>query len=553
MYDNVNMWIRVKPRSNGKKSIQIVESHRRCDKITQKIIRHVGQAETEEEIDQMKKIAKSIINRLEQERSPSLPLFSTDIANKESTDKIPDNVKLKDLQEEQRIITGIPDVFGKLFDDLGFNESILKTRRDAYWNKILKDCVIARLANPCSKRRTASLLEQDFGIRHNLDNIYKMLDYLFLNKERVKDIVSNNTLNLFGEKIVVLYFDVTTLYFESFKSDDLRDFGYSKDCKFKETQVVLSLITSKGGHPLGYELFPGNTSECKTLIKTVEFIKNKYNAIDVTLVADRAMFTDTNLSYLEDKGVKYVVAAKLKSLGKKDKDQILSNNYKADVLNNELIWFREQSYKNRRLIISYSNKRAKKDYADRLRLVERVLKKSKDNKIKIKDLIPNYGSKKYINVTDNTATINNEKIELDSLWDGLHGVITNIRDKSIKDILSRYKGLWEIESTFRMSKHDLKMRPIYHFNNNRIQSHILLCFISLSIAKQALHRINIQQKENLSLEKLRNELLHVQASILLNPQDRKNKYAVPSKTSQVQIKIYKTFGLKRRQLPYKLA
>lgn len=383
MYDNVNMWIRVKPRSNGKKSIQIVESHRRCDKITQKIIRHVGQAETEEEIDQMKKIAKSIINRLEQERSPSLPLFSTDIANKESTDKIPDNVKLKDLQEEQRIITGIPDVFGKLFDDLGFNESILKTRRDAYWNKILKDCVIARLANPCSKRRTASLLEQDFGIRHNLDNIYKMLDYLFLNKERVKDIVSNNTLNLFGEKIVVLYFDVTTLYFESFKSDDLRDFGYSKDCKFKETQVVLSLITSKGGHPLGYELFPGNTSECKTLIKTVEFIKNKYNAIDVTLVADRAMFTDTNLSYLEDKGVKYVVAAKLKSLGKKDKDQILSNNYKADVLNNELIWFREQSYKNRRLIISYSNKRAKKDYADRLRLVERVLKKSKDNKIKI--------------------------------------------------------------------------------------------------------------------------------------------------------------------------
>jgi transposase len=546
------MFVRVKPKPNGKKSIQIVESYRRADKVSQKIVRHVGQAATDREVEEMTRLAQSIITEMETEKQPSLPfldpikILKKNHQKKESSD----SVKIKDLREEQRIIDGIGDVFGKLYKDLKLDKLISGTHKDEQWNDILESCVLARIANPVSKRRSASLLEEDYGIKIPLEKIYRVMDHVANRESDIKQRIAQTTLSLFKQQVDVLFFDVTTLYFESIETDELRAFGFSKDCKFKEVQVVLALVTTTKGLPITYKLFPGNTYEGGTLVEMVKDLQIEYTINNILLVADRAMFNEENLSQMESLGIQYIVAAKLKALQKSLKYDILHSEYHAAVIGDELHWLKEFEHKSRRLVVGYSSKRARKDASDRQRLVNRLMKKVKGDKIQVKDLIPNYGSKKYISVENGSASINQEKIEADAEWDGLHGVITNATDKTPSELLSRYRELWQIEEAFRISKHDLKMRPIFHWTENRIKAHIAICFIAFTLAKQAVYRVALQQ-EPMSFEQIRNELLHAQSSVVIDLASQK-KYIVPSHVTVNQKKLYQAFGLKRSQVPYEL-
>lgn len=546
------MFVRVKPKPNGKKSIQIVESYRRADQVSQKIVRHVGQAVTDREVEEMTRLAQSMINEMETDKQPCLPFLDPlkvlkgNRQKKESSD----TVKIKNLREDQRIIDGIGDVFGKLYDDLKLDKLISGTHKDEQWNDILESCVLARIANPVSKRRSASLLEEDYGIKIPLEKIYRMMDHVADRESDIKQRIAQTTLSLFQEQVDVLFFDVTTLYFESIDTDELRAFGFSKDCKFKEVQVVLALVTTTKGLPITYKLFPGNTYEGGTLVEMVKDLQTQYAIKNILLVADRAMFNEENLSFMESLGIQYIVAAKLKTLSKSLKSDILHADYKEEVIGDELHWLKEFEHKSRRLVVGYSAKRAGKDAADRQRLVDRLMKKVKGDKIKVKDLIPNYGSKKYISVENGSASINQEKIKADAEWDGLHGVITNATDKTSSELLSRYRELWQIEEAFRISKHDLKMRPIFHWTENRIKAHIAICFLAFTLAKQAVYRIALQQ-EPMSFEQIRNELLHAQSSVVIDLASQK-KYMIPSHVTVNQKKLYQAFGLKRSQVPYDL-
>ena len=546
------MFVRVKQKQNGKKAVQIVSSHRRANKVTQKIVRHIGQAETEYELQELKKLAASVIQELKHQRQPCLPLFEPAAPQPSKPLQQPsqERVDVSQLREEQRVIEGIPDVFGALYDQLGMNTLIRGSRNNAGWNKLLRICTLARLANPASKRRTASLLEQDFGIRVPLEKIYRLMDHVARCEESIKRRIALSTKNLFKQEVDILFFDVTTLYFESTKTDELRQFGFSKDCKFKETQVVLALVTTTQGLPLTYQLFPGNTCEGKTLVEIVRKLQEEYDVKQVSLVADRALFTEENLAQMDALGVHYIIAAKLKTLSRSMQDKILNSQYKLTAVDQECHWVKEFEHKERRLIVSYSSKRAKKDASDRNKLVERLMKKAQDGQINLKDLIPNYGSKKYITVANKKAQINTDKIEQDAQWDGLHGVISNCSHTPAEELLEQYRRLWQIEEAFRVSKHDLKMRPIYHWTPERIRAHIAICFLAYTVAKQALYRIQVQHTA-MSFEQLRNELLHCQAS-LLQDIETKQRYRIPSALTQKQKKLYQIFGLKRSEVPKKL-
>ena len=546
------MFVRVKLKPNGKKSIQIVESYRRADQVSQKIVRHVGQAVTDREVEEMTRLAQSMINEMETEKQPCLPFLDPlKILKKNRQEKESiDTVKIKDLREEQRIIDGIGDVFGKLYKDLKLDKLISGTHKDEQWNDILRSCVLARIANPVSKRRSASLLEEDYGIKIPLEKIYRMMDHVADRESDIKQRIAQTTLSLFQEQVDVLFFDVTTLYFESIDTDELRAFGFSKDCKFKEVQVVLALVTTTKGLPITYKLFPGNTYEGGTLVEMIKDLQTQYAIKNILLVADRAMFNEENLSFMESLGIQYIVAAKLKTLSKSLKSDILHADYKEEVIGDELHWLKEFEHQSRRLVVGYSAKRAGKDAADRQRLVDRLMKKVKGDKVNLKDLIPNYGSKKYISVENGSASINQEKIKADAEWDGLHGVITNATDKTARELLSRYRELWQIEEAFRISKHDLKMRPIFHWTENRIKAHIAICFLAFTLAKQAVYRIALQQ-EPMSFEQIRNELLHAQSSVVIDLASQK-KYMIPSHVTVNQKKLYQAFGLKRSQVPYDL-
>lgn len=549
------MFVRTKKRKNGSIAVQIVESHRKANKISQQVVRHVGQGFEQSEVEELKKLADSIIKRIESERQYqlALPLYEPiDFIDgqKEKRD-VPSDAKLADMQEEQRVIDGIGDVFGKLYDKLGYDRILTGTRKNQQWNGYLRTLVLARIANPVSKRRTASLLEEDYGIKMSLDKIYRTLEHVHQREDAIKRHTATKTLELFKQEVGVLFFDVTTLYFESFSPDELREFGFSKDCKFKETQVVLALVTTKDGLPITYRLFPGNTYEGHTLLKMVDELSTEYNITNIMLVADRAMFTHDNLASLEGKGIKYIVAAKLRNMSNAMKDKILDGaDYRARVVGGELCWVNEYEYQSRRLIVEYSPARARKDQADRQRLIERLLKKVKDGKVALKDVIPNYGTKKYLLINQQKAELNEAKIEEDACWDGLHGVLTNADPEELptQAALERYRDLWRIEEAFRLNKHDLKMRPIYLHKPEHIIAHIAICFIAFSLIKQALFHLE-HKGFKISFEQLRNELLHAQSSLLVDRKTNK-KYVLPSKTTQNMRAIYDAFAIKRRSTPY---
>jgi transposase len=234
-------------------------------------------------------------------------------------------------------------------------------------------------------------------------------------------------------------------------------------------------------------------------------------------------------------------------MNKEFKDKITSDVAGALIENEKLDnWTKDYEFEGRRLVVSYSKKRANKDKKDRDRLVERIKKKMTNGKVRLSDLINNTGTKKYLKIEKKgikEATLNESKIELDSKWDGIHGVITNHSDNNLssEEILNRYRGLWQIEAAFRVNKHDLKMRPIYHWTPKRIKAHILICFIAYSLAAFVKYKLN-KAKIKLSFEEIRNELSRLQASIVSDKKTGR-RFILPSKTTQNQKSIYKAFGL----------
>ncbi len=342
------------------------------------------------------------------------------------------------------------------------------------------------------------------------------------------------------------FFDVTTLYFESTEEDELRKFGYSKDQKFHSVQVVMALATTQDGLPIGYQAFPGNTAEVSTLLKSQENCKKNIPIGDVTIIADRAMMSEKNLQELEKANIKYVIAAKLKKLPKEVREEIL----KGDGVN---IYFDKDNYKlqqhilpnQRRLVVTHSDRRAKKDKLDRERVLDKIQKKIGSGK-NMKKLVSNRGYQKYLKAEgEGKISLDNEKLAEEEKWDGLHGLITNDGESDALELLQYYRRLWVIEESFRIQKTDLSVRPIYHFKPERIEAHLLLCFLAFTLIRHAEYRIELQ-KENVSIQDMRRLLWRTQVSILKDHKTEK-LYRVPSKPNQKTKKIYQTFGLVRNE------
>lgn len=552
------MFVRVKTTPNSpRKSVQIVESYRKGAKVSQKIVRYVGIAMDDNELEQLKLLADSIKIKLEADNQQLL--FSPEeLAQKNKTVKDKKageteedyKVNLKDLVEEQRVISGIHDVYGKLFDDLGCRSVIANPARNRSAAAMFRDIVLSRIANPKSKRATVDLLEENFGVSLNLDKVYRMMDKLDDRAiEKLNNLMYEHTKTLFGGKIDIIFFDCTTLYFESFQEDELRRNGYSKDLKFNQPQVLLALMVTKEGLPIGYKAFPGDTYEGHTLIPALRELKEKYKLDKVIYVADAGMFNKDNLAELEtleEQGFQYIVGARLKSMPKQLKEEILNlDNYKEISSGCKIARI---NHNGRELIVSYSAERARKDMQDRKKAIGKLKKKLARNK-NPKEYLSNYGYKKYLKVEGKSSfSLNEEKIEADSRWDGLHGVVTNSKNLSNQEILNQYNNLWQVEEAFRVTKHDLKVRPIYHYKPQRVKAHLAISFTAYALVKHLQYRVKLQYKK-LSPEKIRQHLISVQTSILLDSKKR-IRYGLPSWMSQEARKIYHVQAVERRITPY---
>ena len=567
------MFIRVKTTPNSpRKSVQIVESFRVDNKVKQKIVKHIGVALDDYELNELKLLASAIKTKLELENT--LPLYTPEEIEKQ-IEKSKENIKrdiysdddyvvnIKDLVEEDRVITGIHDIYGKMFDELDLKNIFVNPARNKSSVEYFRNIVLARIAKPDSKSRSVHMLEENFGVSLDLDSVYKMMDKIDDKSiEKLNSIAYSETKKLFDDKIDVIYFDATTIYFESFTEDigddAIRKNGYSKDLKFNQPQVVLALMVTKEGLPIGYELFSGDTFDGHTLIPSLKILRDKYNVDNVVYVADSGMFNNDNLKeleMLEEYNFNYIVGARIKNMQKNIKEQILNkNNYKE--LNSEISIANIALDNGRKLVVTYSLKRARKDKADREKAIKKLKDKLEKN-ISVKSQLSNQGYKKYLQLKSNneestcdlSIALNEDKIYEDSLWDGLKGLIVNKNSTLSNDeILTQYNNLWQVEESFRITKHDLKIRPVYHWKPSRVKAHIAISFASLLIVRHLEYSIKLQYKK-LSPKVIRELLLNIQTSIVYD-KTKKIKYAIPSKIKLETKKIYKLMDKQYSTTPY---
>ena len=548
------MFVRFKTTPNSpRKSVQIVENYRDKAGISkQRIVHYVGIARDEDELEKLKNYGEELILKIRAEREgPTLfdDLPVSHARGRPKTKRIedilpPDQVHLDEVVEEKRLIEGVHEIAGQLYDDLGFNQILSRGSKNT-----LKDVVLARLSHPTSKRNSCRILEDQFGKEILLDRVYRMMDQLEPNIPQVQKLICSASLRLLKSKIDILLFDVTTLYFESVDVDELRNFGYSKDQKYHCTQVVLALATTGDGLPVGYELFEGNFAEAKTLQKCLVSWRDQGLEIgSICLAGDSAMFSKSNLELMREMGISYVVATPLRKLSQEIKEQILdAQNYRIGTVQQNIVWTKEISYlDNQRLIVSYNSSRAKKDAYDWQMLLDKLSKKLGKKK-DLKNLVSNRGYLKYIKENgDVVCQLNEEKVALEEQWDGIHGIVTNAqKEVDTLELLQRYRRLWVIEESFRINKHTLKMRPIYHFKESRIKAHIAICYMAFSLMRHLEYRIKITQKK-LSPQEILNALNSVQASILIHKKTG-DRYRLPSPLKSDARIIYQAFGIKRSQ------
>jgi len=554
------MFVRVKKSPHSeKKAVQIVESFRVGGKVRQRIVRHVGMAKDEEELKKLIELAEYIRARMESEERPGL--FSAEemaryaIEGRKEKGEKELKVDLRRLREKKRVVVGIHEAYGRIYKELGFDRVIGNPARRRAGVRNLFHIVMGRLSSGGSKMRTVKEMEEGFGVELSLPSVYRMMDLLDEGvKRRIEDRAYDAACGLLGGRIKVIFYDCTTIYFESFKEDEIRRKGYSKDMKFNETQVLLGVMVTERGLPVGYEVYEGSRYEGNTVRDAIEKIRERYKVEEVIFVGDSGILNKKNIEMIEKLGGKYILGARIKGMSKEVKEEIGKRESYREVVSRdgERLWIKEiELGEGKRLIVTFSEARARKDAEDRQEAIERLMKKIENGGLRPEDLVRNYGYKRFIKVEGECEVkIDEKKIEEDKKWDGLHGVITNHEGMKAEEVIAQYGGLWQVEETFRITKHDLKVRPIYHWTPRRIRAHIAICFMALCCARHLEYRLAVQKKA-MSVERIRRALNSVQVSILEHI-DTKALYGIPSLIREDAKIIYDTLGLKLSDVPYEI-
>lgn len=453
------MFIRKKKNKNGTISIVIIDkSNGRY-----KVIKNFGVCISKEEQEQKYQEASYWIN---------LHLSKIEI-DFEQTDNLFRQI-INNIQSLKR--EGINLVVGKLFDDIGF--SVIK-------DEIFKQLVLYRLVYPTSKLKTTEYLYRYHQLNWDENKVYRYLDKLYnTQKELVQQISYQHTVKILGTQPQVIFYDVTTVYFEVEQEDELRQTGFSKEGKHQNPQIILGLLVSKGGYPLAYDIFDGKKFEGHTLLPIINSFKEKYQLEQLVVIADAGLLSNENIKLLIKNKYTFILGARIKNESKQMQKRILSATYK----NGSSKLFDRND--NTRLIVSYSDSRASKDAQNRERGLKRLEKQIKQGKL-TKRNINNKGYNKYLKLAgDIHISIDYEKYTSDAYWDGLKGYITN-SELSSNEIIENYHQLWQIEKAFRVSKTDLKVRPIYHRLPRRIEAHICLTFVAYKVYKELERHLQI--------------------------------------------------------------
>ena len=448
---------KVKTKS-GSVAVQVVQyvGHRSI------IVKHIGSGKDELEVNALRQKAFDWID----EHSGQLSLF-------------PDQ-KQKILLVDRADCIGVTRHFAFRFfmgclDECGLS----------HLPRLLLDLAIIRLIEPASKLRSIELLQHYFGIQYS-QRIYRNIPKLTTYKADIEHCAYNVAQKKFNEPFYFVLYDVTTLYFESFKADEFKNQGFSKDNKSQQPQIVIGLLVTQSGFPLSYEVFSGNTFEGKTMLPVVERFIAEHPQVKPIIVADAAMLDEQRLTELRDKKISYIVGARLANT-----TLDLIKRIHGTLNGNHGTMARFSSIHGD-LVCDFSIKRYKKELNDFNKLVQKAEELVARQSLKVKAKFVRKVTKEKIEL--NTALIEKRRLLL-----GIKGYCTDLSEQQLSNklVISRYHQLWHVEQSFRMSKFDLQARPIYHQKHDAIKAHVLICFVALIVEK------NLDLTTKLSLREIR--------------------------------------------------
>ena len=471
------MYIRKKKNKSGSISIQIIQkkhSH-------YKVVKTIGCAKNKKELEELLQEAQKQLVRLD----PTLFDYTEAVAPKK-------------LSNKHTKVIGDEFILGKIFRDIGCHTINFKKPNK---KEMFRYLVLSRLLYPGSKLYLIDYLMIYKKEKIDKNKIYRFLDTIYSDKlqQQIQQCVFHHTQKIMQDHITISFYDVTTLYFESESEDDLRRIGFSKEGKLARPQIQLGLFTTLQGYPLSYEVYEGNKYEGHTLVDILQKFQARFHLQQKPIVvADRGMLTNENIAYLQNNNYSYILAARIKNITQELKAKIIKLPFLDDGVIHTIEIEKELQYKDtnnekqtlklkQRLILTYSSQRAKKDRYNREKALQKLKTKIEKSNNITKDDLKRSSYAKYLHLQKDCNvyfSLNETKIQEDEKLDGIKGFITNDWTLSPQDVITHYNNQYEVERAFRISKTDLKIRPIYHRLQTRIKAHILISFVAYAVYKE---------------------------------------------------------------------
>ena len=366
-------------------------------------------------------------------------------------------------------------------------------------------------------------MEQFFGVEHSRKTYYKIAPQCIELKEKAENLVVDFAKEHYSFNFDIVFYDVTTLYFETFGEDDLRKNGFSKDNRSQQPQILIALMVTKEGFPIAYEIFSGNTFEGHTIIPVIKDFIGRNKVKEFTVVADAAMISMENVKQLTENKINYIVGARMGGLSASLFETVDAQMHRED--GKSIRIGTELGY----LICSYSAVRYRKDLYEMNKQIEKA-KQAVESPSKTRKT-------KFTKTNKHQMELNEELIEKTKKLLGIKGYYTNLEEKTANNttIIERYHELYRTEQAFRVSKSDLRTRPIFHFKEEPIKLHILICFMALVISR------HIEIKAGISIRKFLDEAKKIVDGQILNQMTGKTVYVKAEPSEKMKSLIGKLF------------
>jgi len=490
------MFARLK-KSGRYEYLQIVENRRDGTKTTQRVICTVGR------LDQLndKGSIESLIQSLSRFSEKALLILSGKSDVSASAKKIGPALILERLWEELAIKKVLQGLLSERKFEFGVERALFLT--------VLHRLFVSGSDRSCDKWHRDYLIEgvEDLSLHH----LYRAMSFLGeeIEDQRgatpfaprcIKDLVEEG---MFLERrdlftgLDLVFFDTTSIYFEGEGGEILGQKGHSKDHRPDLNQMVVGVVLDNRGKPVCCEMWPGNTTDVKSLIPVTDRIRSRFHVGQFCVVADRGMISADTLKELEDPGRKipYILGTRMRKVNEIKRDVLSHPGRYREVreekkLSKELepLKVKEVLVEGKRYIVCLNPRQARKDAQDREVIIASLKEKIKTGP---KSLVGNRGYRKYLKIERNSVSLDQDKIEYESRFDGKWVLITNT-SLSAEEVALKYKELWQVEHVFRDVKSVLETRPVYHQRDENIRGHVFCSFLALVLRKELDRRLKLQ-------------------------------------------------------------